>query len=104
MLHVVLGTIPTLRQQKDWVSGSRKWPFLLTFSTTYIYADKLGRWGSKWPKICWRNIGMAPYNDRSFAQIFSCISSIIQETLDVCSVARLRMAVRRLRCFIGLLQ
>jgi hypothetical protein len=32
-----LGTIPILRQQRDWVVGVRKWQFLLMFST--IYAD-----------------------------------------------------------------
>ena len=31
------GTIPILRQQRDWVGGVEKWQFLLTFST--IYAD-----------------------------------------------------------------
>ena len=31
-----LGTIPILRQQKDWVAGSRKWPLLLTFSNVFM--------------------------------------------------------------------
>ena len=30
------GIIPILRQQKDWVGGSRKLPVLLTFSTTFM--------------------------------------------------------------------
>ena len=30
-----LGTIPILRQQKDWVGGFRKRHFLLTFSTVF---------------------------------------------------------------------
>ena len=32
-----LGTIPILRQQRNWVGGVNKWQFLLKFST--IYAD-----------------------------------------------------------------
>ena len=36
-LLCTLGTIPILRQQRDWVCGSEKWHFLLTLST--IYAD-----------------------------------------------------------------
>ena len=32
----VLGTIPILRQQKDWVGGSRKWPVLLKFSSVFM--------------------------------------------------------------------
>ena len=31
-----LGTIPILRQQKDWVGGVEKLPFLLTFSTVFM--------------------------------------------------------------------
>ena len=30
-----LGTIPLLCQQMNWVAGSEKWLFLLTFSTIY---------------------------------------------------------------------
>ena len=30
------GTIPILRQQKDWVGGVRKCPFLLTFSAAFM--------------------------------------------------------------------
>ena len=44
-----LGAIPILRQQKDWV-GVENGHFLSTFST--IYADKVGGWGPKRPKIC----------------------------------------------------
>ena len=33
---VTLGSIPILCQQEDWVSGFRKWPFLLTFSTAFM--------------------------------------------------------------------
>jgi hypothetical protein len=32
---MLLGTIPILRQQTDWVDGIKKWPFLLTFSTVF---------------------------------------------------------------------
>ena len=39
-----IGTIPILRQQKDWVGGSRKWPVLLMFDTICTYADKVGEW------------------------------------------------------------
>ena len=39
-LHsVALGIIHILRQQKDWVGGSRKCTVLLTFSTVCKYAD-----------------------------------------------------------------
>ena len=63
LLPYYIGTIPILRQQKEWVGGLRKWSVLLTFSTVFmlimlIYADG---WGSKRPKICWHNIGMVPY-------------------------------------------
>ena len=37
---VLKGTIPILRQLKDWVGGSRKWPVLLTFITVFM----LTRW------------------------------------------------------------
>ena len=30
------GTIYILRQQKDWVNGSIKWPVLVTFSNIFI--------------------------------------------------------------------
>ena len=30
------GTIPILRQQKDWVGGVKKWPVLLTFNTVFM--------------------------------------------------------------------
>ena len=30
-----LGTIPILRQQRNWVGGAEKWQFLLMFSTIY---------------------------------------------------------------------
>ena len=33
---VRLGTIPILRQQKDWVGGFGKWPIFLTFSTVFM--------------------------------------------------------------------
>ena len=36
-----LGTIPILRQQKNWVGGSRKWPVLLTFSTVFVLLIRL---------------------------------------------------------------
>ena len=31
-----LGTIPILRQQKDWVGRVRKWPFLMMFSNVFM--------------------------------------------------------------------
>ena len=56
----VLGAIPILRQQKDWVGGFRKWPILLTFSTVFMlirwvggvqkgqkYADVIQGWSLK---------------------------------------------------------
>ena len=36
------GTIHILRQQKDWVVGSRKWPVLLTFSTVFMLTLLVG--------------------------------------------------------------
>ena len=36
LFEFYLWTIPIIRQQKDWVVGSRKWPVLLTFSTVYM--------------------------------------------------------------------
>ena len=40
VVHIIiplsLGIIPTLRQQKDWMGGVEKWPFLLMFSTVLI--------------------------------------------------------------------
>ena len=36
------GIIPILRQQKDWVGGSRKLPVLLTFSTTLMLIRRVG--------------------------------------------------------------
>ena len=46
LVHIRLlftaGTIPVLRQQKDWVGGSRKWPVLLTFSTVFMLIRWVG--------------------------------------------------------------
>ena len=40
VVHIIiplsLAIIPILRQQKDWMSGIEKWPFLLIFSTVLI--------------------------------------------------------------------
>ena len=36
------GTIPILRQQKDWVGGTRKRPDLLTFSTVFMLISWVG--------------------------------------------------------------
>ena len=36
LLRDGIGTIPILRQPKDWVGGPRKWPVLLTFSTVFM--------------------------------------------------------------------
>ena len=56
-----LGTIPILRQQKDWVGGSRKWPVFLTFSTVFM----LIRWvGSKKAKNM-----LTQYRDGPFLQM-----------------------------------
>ena len=40
------------------VGGFRKWQFLLV--QNYIYADIVGGWVWKCPKMCWRNLGMVP--------------------------------------------
>jgi len=37
-----LGTLSILRQQKDWVGGSRKWPVLLTFNTEFMLIRWVG--------------------------------------------------------------
>ena len=47
-----LGTIPLLRQQRDWVGGVRKMAIFADVQYC-ICADKVGRWGLKRPKICW---------------------------------------------------
>ena len=41
------GTIPMLRQQKDWVGGFGNCPFLLTFSTYCIYSHIVVGWVRK---------------------------------------------------------
>ena len=41
-MAVTLDAIPILRQQKDWVGGSRKWPFLLMFSTIFMLISWVG--------------------------------------------------------------
>ena len=33
---ICIETIPILRQQKDWVSGSRKWTVVMMFSTVFM--------------------------------------------------------------------
>ena len=58
--HPARLTIHILRQQKDWVGRSRKWPFLLMFSTYCIYADKVSGWVRKNPELCWHNICLIP--------------------------------------------
>ena len=71
--RILYGTIPILRQEKDWlgewvsawVGGSSKWPVLMMFSTVFtIYVC----WHSRWvgPKLCWRNIGMVPMQKKLF--------------------------------------
>jgi hypothetical protein len=35
-LFCTLGPLSILRQQKDWVGGSRKWPVLLMFNTEFM--------------------------------------------------------------------
>ena len=47
-----IGTIPILRQQKDWVGGSKKWPVLLMFDTVLMLIRWVSGWGIKRPKIC----------------------------------------------------
>ena len=41
-LGVKIEAIPILRQQKDWVGGSKKGPFLLTFSTVFMLIRRVG--------------------------------------------------------------
>ena len=41
-----IGTIPVLRQPKDWVGGSRKWPVFADVQYC-IYADNVSGWGKK---------------------------------------------------------
>ena len=42
-----LGTIPILRQQRNWVGGIRKMTFLLIFSTFYTDVGWVGKKKSK---------------------------------------------------------
>ena len=39
----IYGAIPILRQQKDWVGGSKKWQILLTSSTVLMVIRWVGR-------------------------------------------------------------
>ena len=58
-MHDHLGTIPILRQQKDWIGGVKNGHFS---DVQYcIYTDLVGGLIRKSPKICWRNVGMVPY-------------------------------------------
>ena len=45
---VGVGTIPILRQQKNWVGRFGKWTFLLTFSTVQVYAYIMNGWMGGW--------------------------------------------------------
>ena len=45
------GTIPILRQQKDWVGGVKKWPVFVDILYC-VYADIVDGWVRKSPKIC----------------------------------------------------
>ena len=47
-----LGTIPILRQQRDWVGWVRKMAILLRFSTIYADVGWMGGWVRKSPKMC----------------------------------------------------
>ena len=45
------GTIPILRQQKNWMGGFGKWPSWQTFGAVFnIYTDIEGGWVRKIPK------------------------------------------------------
>ena len=50
--HILFGTTPILRQQ--WVGRVSKMA-IFAHVQYCICADKVGRWGLKRPKICWRN-------------------------------------------------
>ena len=41
---ITLGNIHILRQQKDWVVGSRKRPVLLAFSAVFMLINLVGLW------------------------------------------------------------
>ena len=45
------GTIPILRQQKDWVGGVKKWPVFVDIQYC-VYADIVDGWVRKSSKIC----------------------------------------------------
>ena len=45
------GTIPILRQEKDWVGGVKKWPFFVDIQYC-VYADIVDGWVRKSSKIC----------------------------------------------------
>ena len=51
------------------LGGSRKWPVSLTFSTVFMLIRWVGG-VQKGKKICWRNIGMAPY----LAKAWTCLN------------------------------
>ena len=55
-----LGTIPMLRQQRDWVGGVRKMAIFADVQY-YLCWRRVGWCVKKSPKMCWRNIGMVPY-------------------------------------------
>ena len=64
------------------LGGSRKWPVLLTFSAICIYADKVGWWGPKRPKINWRNIGMVPNANVGFLKfLHTCLCWLLNKRI-----------------------
>ena len=75
-------------RKRDWVGGVRK---MAIFSDVQycICADKVGRWGLKRPKICWRNIGMVPFTKRAhFIRRTLCLCVTILTGIFVASQAK----------------
>ena len=51
-LPVFIRNHPYIMSAKGLGGWVKKWPFLLTFSTVYIYAEIVGGWVRKRPKVC----------------------------------------------------
>ena len=59
LLNFWWGTIPILRQQRNWVGGVRKMTIFADVQY-YLCWRRVSGWVRKSLKICWRNIGMVP--------------------------------------------
>ena len=60
LLHYLsIGTIPILRQQRDWAGVVRKLTFFADFQF-YLFWRRLGGWVRRSQKMCRRNVGVVP--------------------------------------------